>query len=32
MIVRGVGKVLIGAGLVVLLFVAYELWGTGLIT
>ena len=32
MIVRGVGKVLIGAGLVVLLLVAYELWGTGVIT
>ena len=32
MIVRGVGKVLIGAGLVVLLLVAYELWGTGLVT
>jgi sortase A len=26
-----VGKTLIGAGLIVLLFVAYELWGTGLI-
>jgi sortase A len=32
MILRGVGKVLIVAGLVVLLFVAYEVWGTGLIT
>jgi len=32
MIVRGVGKVLIGAGLVALLLVAYELWGTGLVT
>lgn len=32
MILRGVGKVLIIGGLVVLLFVAYEVWGTGLIT
>jgi sortase A len=32
MILRGVGKVLIVGGLVVLLFVAYEVWGTGLIT
>jgi sortase A len=30
-ILRGVGKTLIGAGLIVLLFVAYELWGTGFI-
>ncbi len=30
-ILRGVGKALIGAGVIVLLFVAYELWGTGLI-
>lgn len=29
-IVGGVGKVLIAAGVVVLLFVAYQLWGTGL--
>lgn len=31
-ILRGVGKALIAAGLIVLLFVAYELWGTGLAT
>jgi sortase A len=30
-ILRGVGKTLIGAGLIILLFVAYELWGTGII-
>jgi sortase A len=30
-ILRGVGKTLIGAGIVILLFVAYELWGTGFI-
>ena len=29
-IVRGTGKTLIGAGLLVLLFVAYQVWGTGL--
>jgi sortase A len=29
-VARGVGKTLIGAGVVVLLFVAYQLWGTGL--
>lgn len=29
-VVGGVGKVLVAAGIVVLLFVAYELWGTGL--
>ena len=27
---RGAGKVLIGAGVIVLLFVGYQLWGTGL--
>jgi sortase A len=32
MILRGVGKSLIAAGIVILLFVAYEVWGTGLIT
>jgi sortase A len=32
MIIRGVGKSLIAAGIVVLLFVAYEVWGTGFIT
>lgn len=31
MILRGVGKSLIAAGIVILLFVAYEVWGTGLI-
>lgn len=31
-IVRSVGELLITAGLVILLFVAYELWGTGLAT
>jgi sortase A len=29
---RGAGKTLITAGVLVLLFVAYELWGTGVIT
>ena len=29
-IVRGTGKTLIAAGLLILLFVAYQLWGTGL--
>lgn len=29
-VVRGVGRTLIGAGVVILLFVAYQLWGTGL--
>lgn len=29
-VVSGVGRALIGAGLVILLFVAYQLWGTGL--
>jgi len=29
-VVRGVGKTLIGAGVLILLFVVYELWGTNL--
>jgi sortase A len=29
-VVRGTGKTLIAAGLLILLFVAYQLWGTGL--
>src|SRR4051812_4452603 len=29
-VARGVGKTLIGAGVIVLLFVAYQLWGTGI--
>ena len=29
-IVRGIGRTLIAAGVIVLLFVAYQLWGTGL--
>jgi sortase A len=29
-ILRGIGRTLIGAGVLVLLFVAYQLWGTGL--
>src|SRR3954447_21171060 len=29
-IMRGVGKTFITAGLLILLFVAYQLWGTGL--
>lgn len=28
-VVRGVGRTLIGAGTIILLFVAYQLWGTG---
>ena len=29
-VVAGVGRSLIGAGVIILLFVAYQLWGTGL--
>ena len=29
-VARGIGKTLIGAGVIVLLFVAYQLWGTGI--
>ena len=29
-VVRGIGKTLIASGLLILLFVAYQLWGTGL--
>jgi sortase A len=29
-VIRGIGKTFIGAGILILLFVAYQLWGTGL--
>ena len=30
LVARGIGKTLIGTGVIVLLFVAYQLWGTGI--